>query len=385
LALDRNPTFRATREQVAAASGRAAQSRAWPNPELELGVEEWPVSGSGGFSDAKQTIGLAQTLPFPGKKSLDRKAATAGVQLTEAELAVRRAELVRDVKAAFFRVLASERLVAVVGELTRLAQTSAETARKRVEAGATAYQEQLRAEVQLDQARAELAVFEDSLAAARRTLAVRVGLPGAEDWTVIGALAEQADAGLIEADPEPILAAHPSVAGARAAVDRARWELGRARKEPYPDLTAAVAGGRLGETDESIIEFRLSFPLPILDTKRGAIAEAQANVTIAEAQLEAVRQELQRALVDATRRYQMAADQVSRYRESILPKTDEALRLVQTGFAEGKFGFMDLLDTQRTLAEARLAYQQSLLELNLAQAELEALTLPASTPSPSQP
>ena len=43
------------------------------------------------------------------------------------------------------------------------------------------------------------------------------------------------------------------------------------------------------------------------------------------------------------------------------------------GFEQGKFGFIDLLDTQRTTAEVRLAYQQKLLELNVAQAELEAL------------
>jgi outer membrane protein TolC len=47
--------------------------------------------------------------------------------------------------------------------------------------------------------------------------------------------------------------------------------------------------------------------------------------------------------------------------------------LVQTGFQEGKFEFIDLIDTQRTTAEVRLAYQQKLLELNIAQAYLEAL------------
>ena len=46
---------------------------------------------------------------------------------------------------------------------------------------------------------------------------------------------------------------------------------------------------------------------------------------------------------------------------------------MRTGFDAGKFGFLDLVDTQRTLTEARLAYWDKLLELNLALAELEAL------------
>ncbi|MBP8305394.1 MAG: TolC family protein, partial [Phycisphaerae bacterium] len=44
---------------------------------------------------------------------------------------------------------------------------------------------------------------------------------------------------------------------------------------------------------------------------------------------------------------------------------------VRTGYEQGKFGFIDLLDTQRTAAEARLAYLQRLWEMNVAQAELE--------------
>ena len=85
----------------------------------------------------------------------------------------------------------------------------------------------------------------------------------------------------------------------------------------------------------------------------------------------------------ASQRLRTAAEQVASYRERILPKANEALRLVQSGFEQGKFGFIDLLDTQRTTAEVRLAYQQKLLELNVAQAELEALL--ARNPGEAKP
>jgi outer membrane protein TolC len=55
-----------------------------------------------------------------------------------------------------------------------------------------------------------------------------------------------------------------------------------------------------------------------------------------------------------------------------LPKAEEALRLVRGAFEAGKIGLLDLVDTQRTLAEVRLAYWGKLLELNLAQTDLEA-------------
>ena len=47
---------------------------------------------------------------------------------------------------------------------------------------------------------------------------------------------------------------------------------------------------------------------------------------------------------------------------------------MQSGFEEGKFGYTDLLDIQRTTAEARMIYQKKLFELNAARAEIESMT-----------
>ena len=373
LALASNPELRAGGSRIDAASGRAYQAKLWSNPELELSAEDWPVSGGGGFSDAKQTIGLAQTFPFPGKKKLDRQIGASGVRLTQAELSLRRLELMRDVKTAFFQVLAAERMVAVETELVTVAESSASTARKRVAAGAAADQEQLRAEIPLEQARTELAGFQRELIVARQTLAMLLGRPDLSSAVLSGTLAEAPTPGLLDRGPERWLASHPSVVAARASRDRTQLELRRARLEPYPDVKAAVAGGRIGETDQSIIQLGFSLPVPIIDTGKGKKQEAQANVSVAEAELSSIEQRLLRDWATARQRLRTAADQVATYRDRILPKANEALRLVQSGFEQGKFGFIDLLDIQRTAAEARLAYQQKLLELNVAQADLESL------------
>ena len=386
LALANNPELRASGARVDAAAGRAYQTRKWSNPELELSAEDWPVSNGRGSSDAKQTIGVAQMLPFPGKKSLDKQIGGTGVKLSEAELALRRIELIRDVQASFFRVLASERWVEVSAQLAAVAESSAATARKRVDAGAAAYQEQLRAEVQLEQARTELTGFQRELAMARQFFATLLGRPDLSSAKLTGALAETPDASLLEDAGAERLAKHPSLSAAQANLDRAQLESRRARLEPYPDVKVGVSGGRIGETDQSIIQLGFSLPLPILDRGKGKQQEARANVSVAEAELHGVQQQLQREWANAHQRYRTAAEQVSNYRERILPKASEALRLVQTGFEQGKFNFIDLLDTQRTTAEVRLAYQQKLLELNIAQAELEALLIrnPGET-KPSEP
>jgi cobalt-zinc-cadmium efflux system outer membrane protein len=381
LALETNPELRAASGRVEAAAGRAHQARVWSNPELELGVEDWPVRRGGGFSDAKRTIGIAQALPYPGKKSLDREIGGAGVKLSEAELNLRRTELIRDVKIGFFRVLAMERLVAVSTELVAMAESSAATARKREEAGAAAYQEQLRAEVQLEQARTELADVQRELVIARQIFATFLGRPDLSSVRLAGVLVEAPNARLLEGTAEERLARHPSLSAAQANLDRAELGIRRARLDPYPDVKVGLAGGRVGETGQTIVQLGFTLPLPIVNRGQGVQQEARANVNIAKAELHAVQLQLQRDWTNAVQRYRTASEQVSSYRERILPKASTALRLVQTGFEQGKFNFIDLVDTQRTTAEVRRAYQQKLLEMNVTQAELEAFLAGGDQPA----
>ena len=288
LALESNPQLRAADSQISSAAGRAYQSKLWSNPDLELSAEEWPTGG-GGFSDAKKLVGVSQTVPFPGKKKLDGKIGSLGVRVSEAEFGVRRVELVRDVKTAFFEVLAAGRLVEVARELVAVAESSAATARKRVQAGAAADQEQLRAEIPLEQARTELAGFQREQEIARQKLAMVLGRPDLKGAPVSGALAETADLSVLDEGPERWLARHPSVAAARASKERAEAELRRARLEPYPDVKLGAAGGQDAGGAGSIVQFSLSVPVPIIDRSKGRKQEARANVSVAEAELAADR------------------------------------------------------------------------------------------------
>lgn len=383
VALDSNPELRASRGQVDAAEGRARQAKLLSNPELTMKAEDWPVKDGRGFSDSKDTVGIAQTIPFFGKKKLDGQIGGAGVHLSEAELNLRRLELVRDVKIAFYQVLAAEHSVEVEMDLLKVAEASSNAARKRVLSGESADQEQLRAEIQLEQARTDLAEFQRELVAARQTLALHLGCPDLAQSPVSGNLAESGNLALLDHGPDQWLPTHPGVVAAKTNSDRAELELRRARLDPYPDVTVDVGGGRFGDFDQPIIQMGVSLPLPIFDHGQGKEQEAHANVRIAEAGQLAIKQRLMRAWKTGAQRLRTAHQQATSYRERILPRANKALQLVQIGFEQGKFGFNDLLDTQRTAAEVRLAYQQKLLELNIAQAELEALAIRETNRSPS--
>ena len=310
-------------------------------------MEDWPTA-SGGFSASKRLLGVSQTLPFPGKKSLDGRIGASGVRIGQAHLALRRLEIIRDVKAAFYAVLAAERLVEVSRELARVAESSATVAWKRVDAGAAPLQEQLRAEVERDRASAALRGREGELGIARQTLAAILGRPELADTPVSGTLPEAVAPDTAASSTDASSDEHPVVAGSAAARERADFEWRRARLGPYPDLTVAVAAGRVGLENQSVIQVGVSLALPLFDRGQGRKQETRANLAAADAELVAARQRLRLARSAAERRLRTASDQALTHRERILPRAEEALRLVQIGFTEGKLGFIDLLDTQRT-------------------------------------
>ncbi len=368
-ALEREPELRASASRVEAARGQAQQAGRWSNPELAVSLEDWTLREPD-LKNAKRLAGFNQTVPFPGKKSLEREIGASGVRLSQAELALRRAETIRATKAAFYQALAAEDLLMEGRIVVQNAETLAAAARKRVAAGAAPEQDTYRAEIPLEKARLNLPDYQRDLANARRTLATLLGCPEADLGQLQGKLAETASPALLGA--APAVEETPAWHAAQAGVRRAGLEVRRAALETYPDVTLGVSAGKEAETNVTIGQISLGIPLPIFDDASGKQREARANLAVAQAQAEAARSKYVREWAEAVARVCAASEQAAVFRERILPKADEALRRMQAGFNEGKHPLNDLLDTQQTAAEAHIAYRQKLLELNLAQADLEA-------------
>lgn len=368
-AREHHPALRAARERAAAAAGRIAQAAVLPNPELAFSAEEVSLDG-GGMSDSQTMVGLTQTVPLPGKRRLAVREAEAGGRRAHWEYRALERETVLAVKVAFGRALAAEHKLAITGDLAALAATSADAAAKRVAAGAASAQEQLRAEVDLERSRSLRMAAERERVEAREQLALLMGLPDTRSRPLAGALAEMADTNVLA----QALGPDPRFAAAEAEAERAAQAWSLTRREALPDVTLAVAFGRDREADQRVAEWSVSLPLPLFDRARGSRQAAAAEYAAALAEVDGAEQRRRgdRAMVEA--RLHAAADGVLASRERILPKAEEALRLVRAGFGAGQFGVTDLLDTQRILAEARLAHEDRLLDLHTALAELESLT-----------
>lgn len=366
LALDGNPGLRAARQALAATEGAVLQSQARPNPELAWSQEDTRRS------TRTLTVQLNQTLEVGGKREARMRVAERGRDLARAELAGAEAALRADVGAAFFGVLAAQQRVVLTGQTLEIASSAREAAGRRVAAGKVAPLEETRARVAESGALLEQARARSALRVARGQLQALWG----ESVRPFG----QAE-GAVDALPQlPELAAlqqrieqAPAVLRARQALEQSRATADLERARRLPDPTVSLGVKRATEVGRNQLVVGVSVPLPVLDSNRGNQLQALRLADQAEEQLLATRVQLQAQLFEARELLQSSREQARQLAEEVLPTARTAYELASRGFALGKFGYLDVLDAQRTWSEARSQYLDQLLATHRAAADIDRL------------
>lgn len=366
--------------RAAEAQRRVAGLR--PNPSVNVEVEN--ALGTGGYSGirgAETTVGMSLPLELGGKRSA--RIAVADTQTARAQLAVMvaRADLRLRVTQAYNEAVASERRLLIAHDQQRLATEGLRAANVRVRAGRASPLEEQRADVARINADTALAQAERAVTLARGNLARLVGRdPGTLDLGWFDRVGASVGPRL-PTSPEGTLA----LAAAEADVATANAQVRLARSQRVPDLTLSAGARRLEATNDVAAVFGVSLPVPLFNNGRASMDAARAQRDQAEA--------LRRlALIDALQAIAAAendlADAEANARAAngpALAAAQEAARIARIGYREGKFGQLDLLEAERTLAQTRIAAIDALVAYHDAQARLERLTARAPTQTEAQP
>ena len=156
LALMHNPELRAFSWEVRASEARALQARLWPNPEIEVEMEELGGGGGrSGFDGAETTIRLGQLIELAGKPSKRIRVAKLGSKMAGWSYEAKRLDVLTSVAHAFVDVLAAQERVSLAEEIVQLSNQILNTVEQRVEAGKDPPVEKIKAQVALSSARIE--------------------------------------------------------------------------------------------------------------------------------------------------------------------------------------------------------------------------------------
>jgi outer membrane protein, heavy metal efflux system len=378
-ALSRSPSLRGAEASRQAVRGEGLQAGLRPNPEASLTVENFGSLGGRGsyrsFDQTETTLGLSQRLELGGKRTARLGSASHNASVAGLDFEAARLDLAREVVTALADATASARIADVEQERVRLAAQSLRAVNARVEAGKEALLQTRRAEVARTTAEIAAERARREAETALRNLAVlmgaaRVELAPRQIWFEDIGPEPRAP---LPADPLARLENNPDLARLDAVIAQRRADVTLQRANAVPDVTLQGGVRRFQEGRETAFVAGVSVPLPFSDRNQGGIARANAELTRAEAEAERGRQALAASLVAAELRMQLAWRSVQSLRRTALPAASQAVGFASGGYAEGKFGFLDVLDAQRSLFDARAQLNDAFREFHTRRAEVERL------------
>ena len=365
-----NPELSAADTQIRVAEGRLLQAGLRPNPTLFSEADN--LTGSGryrGTGLSENTLQISQLIELGGKRAARVRVAAHGRDLTGFDYEGKRLDVLVATTRAFIQTLTAQRRQALAEETAKLTEDFVPAIQRRVEAGATNLVEVTRAQNAVATARIEVQQSARDLATARQRLAASWGANTSRFTSVVGDLEE------LPATPAfSVLAArldaNPAVARFVAETDQRKAELSQARAAAVPDVTVALGPRYLAEDGDTTIRLNISLPLPLFDRNQGNIQAAQAELVRVGQLRHAAATQLTVALSEAYRALLAARQEVDTLKGTLLPGAENAFRQINEGYAAGRFGLLDVLDTRRTLVGARLqllnaqaAYQSTLSEI----------------------
>ncbi len=373
-AIEKNPQLQATLDQIEAADGLLRQSKLYPNPVLELLAEEMPSSELG-LNQSQNLVGVTQPIITGGKRGLGIKVSEKAKEKDELERDAVLLAVIADTKKAFYKVVADQEGYAIAMKVQEIARGIYESEKIRFDAGEVAVTNVLRAEVELSKANNAVSYAEGNLLNSIKELQTVMGTP---EETVGGATGKLSSTPAALSLPDLELKMknnQPVLKASKKGIEIADTLLALEKRQVVPDINVSAGYKRLTQENVDTVQMGIEIPAPFFNRNQGNIQKGKALSRKAKSEDQSVYNELLFQLKKNFNSYNVERRRVVEFRDKILPRAEESLKLIERGYKEGEFNYIDLLDAQRTWAETRISYIESLKTLNLLIADIEKLAV----------
>ncbi|MCF6155086.1 MAG: TolC family protein [Candidatus Brocadia sp.] len=373
-AVERNPQLQSTRDQVDVAAGALRQSKLYPNPVLELLADQMPTTEIG-LNQSQNLVAVTQPIITGGKRGLGIKISEKSKEKNEFERDAVLLNVIADTKKAFCKVIGDQEGLAIARETEKIASSIYKSEKLRFEAGEVAITNVIRAEVESSKARNSVSNAEGNLQNSIKELQTVMGVPEETINGVTGKLLTRPvelslhDLELKMENNQPFLKA------SKKNIEMADTQLMLEKRQVIPDINVSAGYQRLTAENIDTVKMSVEIPAPFFNRNQGNIQKGKALARKAKSENLSVYNDLLFQLRRNFNSYNVERKRVIEFRDKILPKAEESLKLITRGYKEGEFNYIDLLDAQRTWAETRISYIESLKSLNQFIADIERLAV----------
>jgi cobalt-zinc-cadmium efflux system outer membrane protein len=375
LALIRNPSLAAARNEVQALEGDVAAANKRLNPILSLQEEAFPISTHPGpfFNSQEITLRLDYEIERGGRRQLRTEALEA--QRSSYQDRVRRTRM--EVQRAFARALLAKSNMEAAQSILIQVEEVISLNRVRFSQGEISALELNRMEV--EKLRFQDDVFQSDLML-RNTKSSLLALLNAPDLSgnveIIGALE------ISDQIPEPGLPPRLSLQDLRrmawlqrpdlAAIlqDKNRADTESLLQRAIRSPNIIVGGGYKRNAADNSLVFGVTIPLKIFNRNEGEIQRAEAEQARAANLITAVRTEVELEIQQAFNAVEINRRRVDYIRTQHMKKVEATVRAALASYNLGGATLMDYLDAQRIYRDALRTYNQALFDERISVYEL---------------
>jgi cobalt-zinc-cadmium efflux system outer membrane protein len=390
LALERNADLLAFKQRAVERQGLLKQAGLKPNPEFSTSITGGSILNSPG--EREYSIAYTHIFELGGKRSRRIELASLEADIAGYEIADRERQLVADTKTAYVEALAAIRNVNALQQTLDLIEKTNEVTAQRVKEGEAPALEQGLSTVELNRAKADLALATSEAEAQIYSLKTLLASDPQENLLLKGEWRfEETDVD-IQGVLEKALLNRPDLLAARLQEKAAEAQIDLTKAEAVSDLNGFAgyahtasqfdqlglneAGSRVPLTDQdNTISVGISFNLPLRNRNQGNIHAAIARREAARLKTKGLELRIDQEVRSAVSGYKAAGEAVRILKTIVVPQSEKNLEVVRTSYELGELRFLDLIQEQRRALEMQNAYTGALKAYLLSLVQLENTTV----------
>jgi cobalt-zinc-cadmium efflux system outer membrane protein len=370
LALQHNPVMSGAEAALEQSQSQRVTAGAYLNPTITGSAGRGSIRDpSTGVSVTERTITVEQPLEWLGKRVARQRAADAGLAGALAGMEEAKVVLMAEVKAAFFQLLFAQQDAQLARENLKTVGDLVKLVSARVSTREAPKFELVKATVELQKSKKELARADNALLVARAKLNTVTGKALGESFAIQGEF-ETVRSGLeLRVLMDQALDRQPALRRQQKVVEQAEFTIEQERASRMPNV--AVIGQYHREAGDESVTAGLSVPLPIWYRRQGEIGTAMGMHRRAQAERDRFQQELEQTITQHFQEVRTAQEQMQVFEQGLLFQAKEAFDIAQFSFRHGATSLLEVIDAQRVNRQTLLEYAQARADHSIALARLE--------------
>jgi outer membrane protein TolC len=352
-ALKANPEIRSMHARWEASQEGAAQQRALPDPMFRYSGMDNASGGDWPNTNEKRFM-LEQEFPWFGKRGLRGETAEKEAESIQREYETARRDVIQMVKESYFELYGVQRALSITHAEEGVLERMETVATTKYSTGEVSQQDALKAQAEISMLRGRIYELEQQevmlTAKINQLLARRPDKP-------LGSAVTPPDEGF-EVGLETLLTVakenRPEIRVAEAEIERGQAERAMMKKEFFPDYRLGVEY-RDFRAGEDMVMFTVGIDLPIwLGKYKAGVRQAEKTIESAEAAKKAAETQTAFDVRDAQFKLVTSRRTLDLYKGVLVPQAQARFDASEAGYRTGRVDFLDLLESERFLLDARV-------------------------------